>query len=292
MTGLRGLLLVTLLLVAGKTLAAQTRPLLWRVDGYGRHGWLFGSLHFGAASFYPLPATVRRAFAEADTLAVEIDLLAQDPLEAAQQLRQAGFYAAPDQDLQHSLSAAGWRRLAQAARRLDVPLAYLQHQRPWLAALTLSDRLFQQAGFSGEQGIDLHFLRQASERGMPVVELESLQQQLDLLARLPRAEQLALLNQTLADAGDGEGYVDQVVDAWRHGDIAALDRLLNPPPDPVSQRLYKALLSQRNGRMAAAIARLLAAGKRPFVVVGAGHLVAGDSVAEQLSQRGYRVVRR
>ncbi len=291
MSGARGLLLVTLLLVAGKALALQSRPLLWRVDGFGRHGWLFGSLHFGKADFYPLPVAVRHAFAAADTLAVEINLLAHDPAVAGERLRQLGFYARPGEDLRHALSAAGWRRLAHAARQLGLPLDYLQRQRPWLAALTLSDQLFQQAGLSGQLGSDMHFLQQARERGMPVVELESLQQQLDLLATLPRGEQLALLGQTLSDTHQGEDYVDQVVNAWRQGDIAALDRLVNPSPDPASQRLYKALLKQRNGHMAAAIEQLLVAGKAPFVVVGAGHLVAGDSVVQQLRRRGYRVVR-
>lgn len=290
----RWLLLATLLLVAGRASAAgQAHALLWRIDGPdGQHGWLFGSLHFGVAGLYPLPVAVTRAFAQAGVLAVEINLLAQDQARAGQLLLERGFYARPGDDLQHHLSAAGWRQLAAAAGQLGLPLADLQRQRPWLAALTLSSQLFQNAGYSSELGIDLHFLQAAHQRAMAIVELESLQQQLDLLVQLPADEQNALLRQTLTDVGQGNRYVEQIVRAWREGDIATLDKLLNPPPDPVSRRLYRALLNQRNSRMTTAIEGLLTAGRTPFVVVGAGHLVAADSIVQQLRQHGYQVVQR
>lgn len=284
-----GLVALLLWWLAGPALAAD-RHLLWRVDDGERHGWLFGSIHFGKPDLYPLAPVIGRAFADADALVVEIDMLALDPLEASRILLLHGVYTSPD-NLRRRLEPATWQALTDAARVLGLPVALLLQQKPWLAALTLSSRVFRQAGYREDLGIDLHFLRRARDTGTPVVELESFEAQLALFERLTPDEQAAFLRQTLAELDQGTDYLEQVVAAWRSGDAPAIDRLINGrlQADEAGRHAYEILLSERNARMTETIAALLARGRTPFVVVGAGHLVGPDGIVQRLRRRSYHV---
>jgi len=53
--------------------------------------------------------------------------------------------------------------------------------------------------------------------------------------------------------------------------------------------IYEKLFFSRNRNMADQIERLLKEKKRPFVVIGAGHLLGKDGVVEILRRKGYRV---
>lgn len=64
---------------------SETTPLLYKVtDVNGNTAWLFGSIHVGRESFYPLPDYVIDAYEGADCLAVEFDIKAFESDLAAQ----------------------------------------------------------------------------------------------------------------------------------------------------------------------------------------------------------------
>ncbi|MGL4835447.1 MAG: TraB/GumN family protein, partial [Shewanella sp.] len=81
------------------------------------------------------------------------------------------------------------------------------------------------------------------------------------------------------------------IQAWRSGDEAALDKLMQEQFAGDVQLVDK-LLWQRNHTMAAGIVQLLSADTIPkplFIVVGAGHVVGDNSVVQLLRQAGATV---
>jgi uncharacterized protein YbaP (TraB family) len=159
--------------------------------------------------------------------------------------------------------------------------------------MTLSQYLYLNLGYSEKLGIDLHFLKQAHFQDMAVIELESFAYQFGLLSGLSQAEQIALLTETLTDFAHAQEQADQLADNWRQGDLAAMDKLIGGWFDdrPDLQRVQDILLLDRNKSMAARVHGLLFQGHRPFVVVGAGHLIGTGSVVDLLRQRGYQIER-
>ena len=53
---------------------AASREFLWEVSSLTNKVYLYGTVHAGKESFYPLPEPVRKAFADAKVLAVEADI--------------------------------------------------------------------------------------------------------------------------------------------------------------------------------------------------------------------------
>ena len=51
---------------------AGAHPCIWKVTANNATVYLFGSIHVGAAEFYPLPAPVESAFSSSDELVVEL----------------------------------------------------------------------------------------------------------------------------------------------------------------------------------------------------------------------------
>lgn len=284
-----GLFGVLLGLLLASLVQAAPQPAFWKATSATGTAYLLGSIHVGRDTFYPLPAPIEQAFAEATALVVEIDLLAVDLYTVNRLMAEKGFYTAGP-GLAAQLPPELWQALVTAATARGLPEFMLQLQKPWLAALTLSVLEFQRLGYSEELGIDRHYVQRAYHDSKPVLPLETLAQQLDLMDSLPAAAQENLLRQTLSDLAQGPDYLTALITAWERGDTAALDAQLNASlaEHPL---LQERLLSERNHSMTDGIVALLAQGGTYFVVVGAGHLVGADSIVQELAQRGVTVER-
>jgi uncharacterized protein YbaP (TraB family) len=292
-----GKLWLTLMVLSGVVFAplhnaqAAERPLFWKVSsGAGTTGWLFGSIHFGQQDMYPLPASVEQAFASADALVVEANILSPDTGQAVEAVATQGMYTG-NRTLKDSLAPRTWQLLEQTVTHYGVPVEVFQRQKPWLVAITLTTLELNRQGLKEEYGIDRYFLSHAGARR--IVELESISEQLGLFQDMSDQEQEQFLYATLQDLQRGEEYFHSVVRAWRQGDAGAIDNLLNESFRSSSggEALYARLLSDRNVKMAHKIDDLMAQGGRYFVVVGAGHMVGDDGIVALLKQKGYTVTR-
>ena len=290
------LLLALALLPACAVLAQESAPepppqrhMLWHVEGRGGEGWLVGSLHFGTPELYPLAPPFGRAWNESGELLVELDITDVSPAEMQRIVTREGVY--PNETrLEEHVPADTWQRAREAAARYGLPLVLLQQQRPWLASVTLTTLELQRGGWREDLGIDLHFLLRARE-GRDIVELETFEQQIRLFAGFTDAEQVAMLESTLDELYGGEDAFAQMLAAWRDGDTRAMDTLINQSilQTPGGERVHEVLIVRRNHAMAARFAERLAAGARPLMVVGAGHLVGEQGIPNLLRARGIDV---
>lgn len=286
------ILAVPLLLFFGAPPAAASEGPFWKVTGGGGTAYLLGSVHFGTEAMYPLSAPVNAAFESADRLVVEIDLSAMDPAALSRWISTEGAYL-DGTTLADHVSPEVWAALRQRAQQFGVPMELLAIQRPWLAAFTLTAMALDRKGFQDELGVDRHFLARASGR-IPVVELEGLDYQMELLASLSADEQERFLEATLRDLDAESSTFENIIAAWRRGDAAALDTEINETwrTDPGAGEIYERLVEDRNADMARKIASLLESGGTSFVVVGAAHMVGEGGLAHRLESRGYRVEKR
>jgi len=281
-------IVVVMLLTLGTAHAAE-RLYMWEAKGRGGTAYLFGSVHLCRADCFPLPDAVVKAADAARALALELD---PERSGLQEQLLARALYPAGE-TLQRDLSPQLLADLQAALARAGIPAEPLMHMRPWMVGTTLTALAAVRAGYDAQQGIDLWLLKRARAQAKPVIELETVDEQLASLDGLPREQQEQMVRQAVALVGDGSlaGFVDELVDAWRKGDPDRMYKLSRKGLQSEAQadRLLSALVTTRNGAMADRIADAVTHKGSVFVVIGALHLAGPDSVLERLKAKGFEV---
>jgi len=265
----------------------------YRISGQGGVAYLFGTIHVGRRSFYPLAPEAERALAGADRLVVELDTRAEPAFLRA--IDKHGRYPAGD-GLRQRLSPETLARLRTALHDQGVGLAGMANLKPWLVANLLLGMRLARAGFVRSEGVEQVLLAQARRRGIRVAALESADSQLALFDSMNDIESERYLRETLDGLEDGSilRRAGRVIEAWRSGDADALDAVL---PDATAGASTTAdftrrkLLGRRNADMAAHIETLMHRGGVLFVGVGLLHLLGENGLPALMAQRGYLVER-
>jgi uncharacterized protein len=303
-------LLVLLLLVgAAPTVAAPAagdtappgresdRLFLWKVTPKAGKNfvYLLGSVHAATPDLYPLPREIDDAFLQCQVLAVEVDLAGQDQEGLLQLLLDKGVYGDND-SLERHLPRATYERVCKYGSANGLPAVLTDRLRPWALTVVVTMLEAQKAGLKPKLGIDQHFIDLAREftgkDRKDVVELESADEQLNLLSSFPDRQQADFLDATLEAAGTTKQAVTKIMEAWKAGDADAMHQLT--AADPVKKRpglkpVFQKLVDDRNVTMAKKVEGYLKSRRAHFVVVGAGHLSGKNSIPNLLAKRGYRV---
>lgn len=269
--------------------AAQADPALWKVTGKHNTLYLFGTIHLLPAS-EPLPRNISAAYADAEQLVMELDMDDLDPL-ATQSLMMSQGLLPEGEDLLAQLDAPTRSKLQDMAQRIGFDSRALSHFQPWLAAMTLEQLQYARQGLSATTGIEMSLTSKAIRDGKPIAGLETLTDQLSLFARLSQDEQLDYLRQTLDEMDEGPTQIKQLLDAWRSGDMAHLQTLLEQGMKD-SPELMEQLTGARNRRWVQALQPLLEQQSDDYLVaVGALHMVGDQGLVHLLQQAGYVVTR-
>jgi len=261
---------------------------MWKVEGPGgSSAYLLGSLHVLTADFYPLNATINRAFAESKTLVEEIDIDdTSDPMMMMAALSKAML--TDGRTLDQIIAPDVYAEVKKRAEKAGMPMAAIQRMKPWLVAITLMAPTLQAAGFKPELGIDRHFFDRAKDSGMKRQGLETMAFQLDQFDSLSPKLQEELLKTTMEDLDKEVNGVKEMAQAWQFGNVAALEKMTLSELQEVPE-LYQKLLVERNHNWIPHIETCLKQNAGCFVVVGAAHLVGPDGLPTLLSKKGYKV---
>src|SRR5699024_6242573 len=165
--------------------------------------------------------------------------------------------------------------------------------KPWMLSMTLNQLVAQELGFM--HGVDMYFLERAKEDGKEIIELESVDDQYDVLAGRSPEFQEQQLEETLDSMDDFENVMMEVFALYLDGNSDALLQLLFPPDDAEVDEEYeeymKDLNDRRNVTMAEKIKEFLEedSDKIYFVFVGAAHLIKEPHIISILEEEGYTV---
>jgi hypothetical protein len=260
-------------------------PAIWLVEGSGgQRAWLFGTIHSLERPAKWKTAAVGRALSQADTVIVEIAGL-EDQAALARTFAQLAH--TPGQAPLTQRVAPGQRQaLRLILERNGLAESEFSDIETWAAALTLARA--ETSKSKAEHGIDRAVM--VAARAKRVIELEGAAGQLRLFDALPEQEQRDLLGAVVADAGALAGESADLAGAWHRGDMALIERETNRGllADP---ELREVLYTQRNRRWSERVVREMAAGRQPFVAVGAAHMAGAEGLPALLSGKGYKVTR-
>ena len=276
-------------------------PLLWRVTADdGQTMYLFGSIHAAYEDTYPLPDFIMDAFSRCDYLAVEVDIVAfEEDFESQAELIMALMYQdgrniADDIGEELHEMARGVVSELEGLLELGITIDMLDMFKPYMWTDLLTTVSIERAGMSAEYGLDKFFIQSATERGMEVLEIESISEQLALFLGLSQPLQNYLLEAAL-DIDDAAEGLTELYDMWLRGDergvIESFKLEDQGMPIELVREYTNALLTVRDVRMTETAELYMSEGKTVFYVVGLGHLVGSNGIAAQLRQNGYDVER-
>lgn len=278
---------IALLLCSAAAHAAdQQQHILWSLQGKTNKVYLLGSMHLLKES-EQLPAAIDSAYTDADALIMELDMDDLDPL----QMQQAALELAMQPEgrtLQQQLGPKIYEQFVAKTRALGVEPAMLDRFQPWFAAITLVQLQLMKLGFDPEAGVEKRLTRRAAGDGKKIQGLETVREQLEIMARLPEKQQREFLLYSVEDAERMATEVDELLASWRSGDAAAMAKLLQEGFDEYPD-LYRPLTVERNRKWLPQIEQLLDDREDYLVVVGALHLVGKESVIDLLERKGYKV---
>ena len=270
--GFKAVLAASLAAVTPLPLAAQTidtpaagavvhaTPAMWQIRDADTIIYLFGTFHSLDARTAWFDDRLRAAFDRSGELVLET-IVPTDP----QRIRAAGKRV-----VEEPATPGGPRNL-----------------KPFIAQTQAAVDHGRAQGMSVDHGADAVLRRVAEGVGKPVAGLETFEEQLGALARIPAAPPPA---SAVAAPAVAPVTLDALLSAWKAGDMSAFSSMLSgfEAKSPVA---YRMLIADRNARWGEWIVERLAHPGTVFVAVGAGHLAGKDSVQQWLATKGIAATR-
>jgi uncharacterized protein len=280
--------LLIALLAATAANAAERQHVLWSLKGKTNTVYLLGSVHFLRPS-EQLPPAIDAAYAEAEQLLMEIDMDDLDPLHAQQVTLELGMLP-NGETLESQLGASTYAKVSEQARSIGIEPMMLNRFRPWLAALTLVQFQLVKMGLDPNSGVEQRFVARAATDHKEITGLETLREQLAMMANLPAQQQREFLLYSVEDTERATREIDDLIAAWRSGNTTELAKLMTEGFEKYPD-LYRPMTVDRNRKWVAPIEALLDDRDDYLVIVGALHLVGKDSVVELLEKNGHKITR-
>ncbi|MBK1857757.1 TraB/GumN family protein [Cerasicoccus arenae] len=257
--------------------------MLWRVSDADSQIYLLGSVHLLRPTDYPLREIYAVAFDQVDGLAIEADVSQENAI--SNYVQENAFYSSGTISQDFSLSTI--TKLRTWFRQSGYQFSS-QYQ-PWfLATLLLEVEVLSEGPFTAS-GVDVSFLEQANDRGLPVEYLESWQVALDYLTSMPPeiAEETVL--EILNSGNQAINDLNFLIDQWSQSDLAAMEYYIDEeynggPQNPLS-------IAGRNLSWLSAVRDYLGDDRKFLIVVGAGHMVGEYGLPQLLENEGYKVER-
>jgi uncharacterized protein len=266
---------------------ASDRGFLWRAQRDGRTSYLYGTMHVGKAEWMSPGPRLRRAMGAVDTLALEVDM---SSLEAQEQLQTVS--RRPPREIPPVLH----QRLERLWAAECLPMAQLGSGPVELQAMTLMAMLGRRQGYDPSYSSEAMLMVAARAGGLPVVSLESVRLQLNLLLAENDAEAIEAVAYALKQLEEPQtrAMQEKLTQAWEESDLAVLasyQAWCDCVHNERERADLKKLLDDRNPGLAEGIERLHANGQRVLAAVGALHMTGPQALPRLLADRGFTVER-
>ena len=276
-------------------------PLLYKATSEnGGEVWLFGSIHVGNDDMYPLPDYVNNAYNEADSLAVEVDVIdmeenAMDYIADYQKVMYLDGTTIKDH-----ISEDLYNDAVKILEDNDYYTSMLDYYYPSMWSSFIEVFEYENSGYDSEKGIDMHLLNLAKENKKNIVEIESASSQITLLGEFSEELQILQLEEVVAgyNTEESKTYLKDLVSAWTSGNEESITAIIceDSSSEDYTEEEMKLLeeynqkmLVDRNILMADFAEKALKDGDSVFICVGTAHIVGEGAMVDLLRDRGYTV---
>lgn len=300
MKKLFALLLAAILLVAGSSSLAAAAPTVYKVeDQSGNRIYLFGTIHAVKQGIYeealPFGEALEEAYAYADVLAVELDILAA--MQNAQQSAAMDdlMYSDGTTVLDHGVSE---ELLNAFAEQLGLPAEVLLSIKLSLWPSLLLGAAVAELNMDIENSVDAWLLQRAYADGKQIIELETMDEQEEIIGGMSDELVVYTLKDALENPYAAAEELQLLYEAWSNGDAQALrDGLAGSGEDEALQanlaedaEAYNSVLTtNRDDEFYQDAVGFLERGEKVLIAIGALHIIGETGIANRLMDAGYTV---
>ncbi len=268
---------------------------MWELQNGDTKMYLLGSIHLMPEDTYPLDEKIKSCFEKADVLAIEADPTKIDQTKVQQLIQANGLYP-PGETLKANIDSVLYKKVEAVFTSFGMPMQQINMYKPWFVSLNLEMLEIQKTKLDTKLGIDMHFINQANEKDLEIIELESGIGQIEMLVDFPEESQVQYLEYTLENYENVHELFDTMITAWKTGDADLMNKATKKKmldfckTMPGLEEYYEKLFLQRDNKIVEKLDNMLKSNEKKtyFVVVGAGHLIGEDGLLQLLKSRGYK----
>ena len=259
------------------------RPAMWVVQDGDTRIVLIGSVHQLPSDLEWTGGILTPELAAADELILE---LAPAELAKAPALFASTSSDEPVASLDQRFGQPTAERVRDYAADAGINADDAERMESWALVIAIGNVITADSGLTSENGVETRVTAAFAANNRPITGFETAEQQLGMFDDLPNAAQNAMVASAIARSGEARTRTRRLLTAWARGDTAALaaaaDEAMADTP-----ALIEPVIHARNRAWADALARRMQRPGDVLVAVGAGHLVGGESLIEELRTRGF-----
>jgi uncharacterized protein len=274
----------------------NANALLWKIERPGRAAsYLFGTVHLTDERVTKLSPAVEQALSGSKTIALEVSDISEKATAAVIAQSAPLVMFTDGRRLDGLLSAPEYETVKKVVSRSGMPSDLAALFKPWIVTMIMSVSDCERASVQkGERVLDMRLAELGKSRGMQVVGLETIPEQLEALASVPEKQQIDMLRASLKFADRTNDLMETLVQLYLGRKISAalpfqiaIAKQVGIGDDAFAGFQEK-LLIDRNAKMRISAEPLLADGG-VFIAVGALHLPGKQGLVALLREAGYTV---
>jgi uncharacterized protein len=265
---------------------AQYNTLLWEISGNGleKPSYLYGTMHLKDKRVFNFGDSVMVKFSQCNAFAGEV-IFDKEAIKSNAASLRASMMMPGDTTLKLLLGRADYKMVKKAARkRLGVLAFVINKIKPIYSSMLISEPALKK---DESKVLDEYFQDLAASKKMKLIGIESIEEQLSALDKIPLREQADMLVEELKADHSVEQEMEGMISLYCSGNLDSLLTLMNLR-GMMSENFNDALLLKRNYVMAERIG-IFIKDHHAFIGIGAAHLPGKEGVIELLRAQGFTV---
>ena len=261
----------------------EESSLLWKIDGPGvkKGCFLFGTMHLIEKDYFVFPKSLQQIVKKTGVLIMELNgTPKQATVKSSLQLQVGSFFDFFTKEQSDSIV-----RWAAANLHMDSSnfCTFIQPMKPFVMAQLMAQIQFKKS----VESYEMTFENLAKNEGIPIVGLETVEEQLKFIDQLPIATQVSMVMETIRLGDKSHAKLIELEQTYQSQNIDALHQLMQDETGIVATE-QTTLVDNRNANWIPKIEKFIQK-DRTFIAVGAGHLGGEKGIIRLLQAKGYRV---
>ncbi|MEN9300180.1 MAG: hypothetical protein RLZZ429_2493 [Bacteroidota bacterium] len=277
------LILLSFLSVIGNDAMGQQQPkssLLWMISGkdLSRPSFVFGTFHMMCKSDFTITDLLKEKLNATEQFYGELDM--DDP---GLQMSMMSKMRLKDKTLKDLMSEADYTSLSENFNRVTgMQLQMFNQFMPFMSLSLLTLNSITCADKIQPEG---EFVKLAQQKKMPILGLETIDDQIDAINSQPLDSQLYTLKRMVLAYDSVKNSMNKMIAVYKENNVDKLYDFIRENSNG-DDRFETEMLAKRNKRWIPVIEKAIH-GKPSFFAVGAGHLGGKEGVLELLRKQGY-----
>ena len=274
-------------------------PAVWKVtDKNGNYIYMMGSIHAADDAVNNMPDYFENAFKECTALAVEADVTnVTSDISQAVDMAQKMMYT-DGTTIKDHISAETYQKAVQLLTDNDMYTSLYDYYMPFAWTSLIDNIVINKSGLDVNKGVDSVLTKRAKKENKKILEIESVEFQLNLFKDFSDETQELMLKSYTEDGviEKQTKALDELYDKWKKGTITSKDvsddvdeNGMTDKEKQLIDEYNKKMVDDRNKNMADKAEEYMQGSETVMFVVGAAHFQGEKGILQLMKDKGCTV---